>query len=156
MSDVAIHRLTLETASGVLLALDDILAAARGDLVGPKARLDSAQERAMDAEHGRILLWAALEGQPVGLVDAVCHHPGPGDLTYAQIAVAGHVRFRGVARTLVRAAQQEARHQDLEPEDLYAAALPWAHGAHAFWASLGFEPSPRWPELLWARARSLT
>lgn len=157
MTSVAIHTLNLHTSSAVLLALDDVLQGARSELVGPRAALESAHERVMDADHGRLLLWASVDRHPVAIVDTVMHHPGPTDLTFAQIAVAKQARFKGIARTLVRAAAQQAQagEQAMDLQSVYAAVLPWAHGAQAFWASLGFEASPEWPEMLWAPLRQV-
>ncbi len=149
VSELSIHPLGIDTPAPVFKALDAILAAARPALVGPDAALEGAIDRTFDGPE-RIVLWAESDGQAVGLVDAVLHHPSPMDLTYAQVAVAQSHRYRGIARQLVTEASTRAQALVSAPSPRYAAVLPTAYGAHAFWASLGFEPSEQWPELLWS------
>jgi GNAT superfamily N-acetyltransferase len=145
-----VHVLTVDTGLEVLLVLDEILARARYALVSPREHLEPVGERVLDTADGRLLLWAEWEGRPVGLVDARLHHPEPGALTYAQLAVAQAVRFRGVGRALVVATARAAE-ADVGPlMGLFAAVRPTADGALAFWSSLGFEPSTEYPELLGA------
>jgi GNAT superfamily N-acetyltransferase len=146
-SVLQIHELGPETPKAVLRDLDTILAAARNELVGRDAVLETAADRTFDGPE-RIVLWAAYSNQPVGLVDAVLHHPSPLDLTYAQLAVASSHRYRGIARQLVAEAERRAARLIEGSSPRYAAVLPSAYGAHAFWTSLGFEPSHQWPELL--------
>lgn len=143
-----VHPLTVDTGLEILLVLDEILARDRHALLSPREHLEPVGERVLDVEDGRLLLWAEWQGRPVGLVDARLHHPGPGALTYAQLAVARTARFKGVGRTLVAAAARAAEAQAGRLDGLFAAVRPTADGAFAFWSSLGFEPSVTYPELL--------
>lgn len=150
-----IHPLTMDTSSAVLQVLDDVLVVCRKDLVAPRGKLEMMGERVLDAEDHRILLWAEVGGRPAGLVDAALHHPTATDLTVRQLAVDRAHRFEGLGRRLVEAALEAARARDVPTTRVFAAVLPWAQGAAAFWSSLGFEQSVEHPDLLEAPATAL-
>lgn len=143
---VRVRRLAATAPEAVLRRLDAILLEARSALVRSNEHLALAAERLADAagERDRILLYARLpaEKRTVGLLDAALHHPEPGDLTVAVLAVAARSRRRGVGLALVLAAIERAARRG-RVDRVLAAVHARATTAADFWARLGLEEIER-------------
>lgn len=151
MSLVEVRRLAEDAEPEVLAALDRIAEAARLDLVGRRGALEPFAARLADPSQP--ILWAGAAGAPVGFVQGVLHHPIPGALTVAQLAVERAHRYRGLGRRLVEGVAALAQASLGPLDDVYAAVRDDAVGAQAFWSSLGFVPAPDHPDLLHPAAR---
>ncbi len=128
-------RLPAPLPHPVRAALEKGLQGAKPALVPPRAHLETVEQRIFEAEAdaSRILVVAVAGSEAAGLIDARQDHPGPGDVTIAQVVVLPPFRGRGIGLGLVLRAVRAAQRDGF----VHASVLPGAE-AGPFWSSLGF------------------
>jgi ribosomal protein S18 acetylase RimI-like enzyme len=142
MTSIAIRRLSAKTPERTKAAIDRLLKASRSSLVREREHLSGVEERIgeADVDPSRLLLYARIDREAVGFVDATLHAPEPRDATIAQIVVKRDRRRSGIASALVLAALPE------EIERVVAGVHQDNLEARTFFEELGLEAVERWTD----------
>ncbi len=141
----AFLRLDADSASAAdVAAIDRLLHQDAAAFSRPREHLETALERLDEAavDRERIVLVAREGDAVVGLVDARLHHPGPGALTIAAIAVEPSRRRHKLGARLIEAAIAAASEAD-EVRALVAGVHAENARAIAFFEALGYAPEDR-------------
>jgi ribosomal protein S18 acetylase RimI-like enzyme len=131
-----------------LPALQDVLVGAPayhelvdGAPAGPTAGADLQADAEADPDRRLLLLWPALGGAAVGVVDVQLHWPEPGAAHVRLLLLRESLQGQGLGRETAAALEEALRSDGFRA--LRLSVTGGNGGARAFWERLGFAPVAR-------------